>query len=267
MNREFYYWCRDAVSEIRYWKDQNKVYAELYGHLEDRYEALLAQGLSPEEAEKQALAAMGSAEELAPQLAQIHKPHWTYAAIATRFIAIIMLIFCIGYGISYGIYHGFFEFHENTVVWVPFTQGGDERISYVKPNVTDSSDGFLFRVKEAALWRTYFSQPSEDGRTYFDSLYLGMTVTNPIPWIGQCEGIYWMWAVDSKGTYYYSNHEANDADVPWIGIFAKDHGMFSYDYELHFQDTANDIEWIELHYDRDGRDVVLRVDLPGGEAA
>ena len=264
MNREFYYWCRDAVSKIRYWKDRNKVYAELYGHLEERYEDLLVQGMSPEEAEKQALAAMGSAEELAPQLAAIHKPHWAYAAITTRVLAIILLIQCVVRGISFGIDNGYFQ-KNSTAIWDPFTEGGEQCISYVKPNVTDASDGYIFRVKEAALWRTYFNEPADDGRTYFDSLYVHLYVTNLLPWMGEGQATHWMWAVDSNGTYYRSNQEANRADAPWIGVYIKDYGMYTDEYELHFQDASNDIEWIELHYDRDGRDLVLRVELPGGE--
>ena len=81
-NREFIYWCRDAISGIRYWKDRNKVFGELYEHLEDRYDYFIEKGYTHEQAQKKTLEAMGDPMELAPQLAAIHKPHWAYAAIA-----------------------------------------------------------------------------------------------------------------------------------------------------------------------------------------
>ena len=44
-------WCSLAVAGIRFKPDRQRVFDELYGHMEDRYEDLTAAGLSPEEAE------------------------------------------------------------------------------------------------------------------------------------------------------------------------------------------------------------------------
>ena len=264
-SREFYYWCRDAVSGIKYWKDRNKVYAELYAHLEERYESLLERGLSHEEAEKRALEAMGSAEELAPQLAAIHKPYWAYGMLITRFLAIVLLVHCIGWGINYALDLNISwrkpKLPPGYAVWDPYARGGEERISHVKPDVSDSSDGYTFRVKEAALWRTYFDELPEDGREYFDALYMKLAVTNPCPWMQEGMAVHWMWAVDSEGTFYESYERANDSDIPWISFRPCRTGLFTYTYDLEFQRLQEDIDWIELHYDRDDRDVVLRVEL------
>ncbi len=270
MHREFYYWCRDAVRKIRYWKDRNKVYGELYAHLEERYESLVEKGYTPEEAEKKAVEAMGSAEELAPMLAAIHKPHWAYAALVTRVLAAALLIYCLSQGIAYGFVRGY-EFivdltgPPHAAVWDPYTKGGEVCIASVEPNVSAFSDGYFFRVKKAALWRTHFSEPAEDGRTYFDQLYMQIKVTNPIPWMPEQQGLRWIWAVDSNGTYYKSFAEINDENVPWIHYRVFKTDWLTYTYDLEFQDATNDISWIELHYDRDGRDIVLRVDLTGGD--
>lgn len=264
-SREFFYWCRDAVCKIKYWKDRNIVYEELYSHLEERYEALTERGFSHEEAEKMALEAMGDAKELAPQLAAIHKPYWAYGTLITRFVAAVLLIHCIAWGINYAldldISCGNPWITAGYQAWDPYTQGGEERISYVKPNVSDSSDGYTFRVKEAALWRTYFDEVTEDGREYFDALYMKLKVTNPSPWMQEGMGVHWIWAVDSTGTFYESFELVNGRDIPCISFQPYRSGLFTYTYDLEFQELREDIEWIELHYDRDCRDVVLRVDL------
>lgn len=253
--REFYYWCRDAVRKIRYWKDRNKVYAELYEHMMERYESLLEKGYSEEEAVKKTVDAMGSAEELAPQLAAIHRPHWAYAAILTRILALALACLCFGYGMEYAIENDIFS-SASVDVWDPYTQGGEECVSHVKPKNSVTCDGYTFRVEEAALWRTYYHQPTPKGE-YFDVLYMRLAIFHPIPWMQEntCMGFGTMWAQDSTGKRY-------------DGIYGiPEEGVFTYRYELSFQDLQEDISWIELHYDRDGRDMVLRVDLPGGDGS
>ncbi len=250
-NREFFYWCRDAVSKIHYWRDRNKVYTELYEHLEDRYEALLDKGFSEKEAEKMTLDAMGSAEELAPQLAAIHKPHWAYAAILTRGVVMILLCLCIGWGISWAS-DLVKQSNIGTMVWDPYTQGGEECVAHVKPKDSVRCDGYIFRVDEAALWRTYFDEPTPKGE-YFDTLYMRLHVTHPLPWMQENACMSFLWAEDSTGARYDG-----------LNYRPRREGVFTYAYEMDFQELQEDIDWIELHYNRDGRDLVLRVELTGG---
>lgn len=254
--REFYYWCRDAVRKIRYWKDRNKVYAELYEHMLDRYEALLEKGYSEEEAVKKTIDAMGSAEELAPQLAAIHRPHWAYAAILTRGLVLILLCLCIGRGVQFGLDNGFGRYtHSN--VWAPYTRGGQERVAYVQPRETAKTDGYTIRVKKAALWRNYYDE-SVDGKEYFDTLYMDISVFNPLPWMQENAGVSMnqLWAVDSTGARYDQ-----------LLCSPRRFGFFTYVYQINLQELQEDISWIELHYDRDGRNMVLRVDLTGGDGS
>lgn len=260
-NREFIYWCRDAISGIRYWKDRNRVFTELYQHLEDRYDSFIARGMTHEEAEKKTLEAMGDPNELAPQLAAIHKPHWAYAAIATRFIALVLFFLCLGRSIPYFLDLEFYQKGDND--WDPFTNGGEQRIAYVQPDASFRASGYTFCVEEAALWRTFYSEPTEEGE-YFDMLYVRLKVSNPVPWMGEQRAVYWMWAVDSNGRYY-QNQVRNVDGAPWISCSPRRTGIGFYEYELGFQGASRDIQWIELHYDRDGRDMVLRIDLRGGE--
>ena len=259
-NREFVYWCKDALEGIRYWKIRNKVYAELYEHLEDRYEYFLDKGYEPKEAEQKTLEAMGNPRELAPVLAAVHKPHWDYAAIITRVLAwalvIVTLCRCVAY-----IYTDGLHFYQDT--WDPFTQGGEQCVALVEPDIVRRESGYTFRLDKAALWRTYHSEPTENGEEYFDSLYISMKVSHLLPWMREQQAVGHMWATDNNGVYYRSFWEAVDG-APSVKYLPKFRWFNNATYTFFFYDTVTDLQWIELHYDRDGRDMVFRVDLTGG---
>ena len=74
MNEKLKKWCQAATDQIRYKPDRAEVEAELMAHMEDKADALRAQGIPEEELENAVLRSMGSAEAIAPQLAAIHKP-------------------------------------------------------------------------------------------------------------------------------------------------------------------------------------------------
>ncbi len=79
---------------------------------------------------------------------------------------------------------------------------------------------------------------------------------------------YYFWAVDSQGNYYNSRDEGHYKDEPCVRIGG---GRFSGRYQCFDMDIwgipSGDIQWIELHYDRDGRNIVLHIDLAGGDGA
>ncbi len=259
--QEFYYWCRDAVSKIKYTPDKNKVYTELYTHLEDRYESYLARGLSEQEAEQKALAAMGDPKELAPQLAAIHKPHWAYAMHITRFLVSVLFCLTLGHGIVFLHDQPFLRGKEFAS---PFEQ--EEMITSVELNIADSSDGYTFRVTEAKLYRVEL--PEEvDGKDHYHSVFMRLEVSNPRPWALEQKVLDHMWAVDNFGNYHYSVAEQNreHRNGGHFSVMQQRQGLTSYHYDLCLHNVAADTRWVELHYDRAGRDLVLRINLTGGE--
>lgn len=255
--QEFYYWCRDAVRKIKYIPDRNKVYLELRNHMEDRYQDLLERGVSPKEAERQTLAAMGDANEVADMLAAIHKPFWGYALVLTRFLATVLFCLAIGNGIYY--FHE--EYYSRGKELRPFGDGRGERIVSCQPNVSDYSDGYTLRITEAGVWRERL--PAESGEEDFqDQLILRLKVTNLLPWAPEQRILSAMWAVDSNGVYHDGNMwRATETDTGYIGVIQSRRENTTWYYDIWFSNTSEDLKWIELHYDRDGRDVVLRVDL------
>lgn len=260
--QEFYYWCRDAVRKIKYIPDRNKVYLELRNHMQERYDALLERGVSPKDAVKQTVAAMGDANEVAEQLAAIHKPFWAYTLVFTRFVAIVMLFLTLGWGVYYFVHE--LEYLRDKEL-DGFNMGVGECYYTAKANVSDSSDGYTFRVTDVAIWRN--DLPEEvNGKAYYDQLILRLEVHNPLPWAPEQRVLEHMWAIDSSGTYHdHALYETTETGMGFYSIATQQLSLTTYRYDLRIHNTPEDIRWIELHYDRDGRDLVLRVDLTGGE--
>ena len=263
--REFYYWCRTATSKIRYWRDRNAVHKELLQHLEDRCDAFLEQGHSPEEAQKMTLKAMGEPELLTDQLAQIHKPHWAYAMLATRTIAIVLAVICIipfiGYISNLNIHHPDYE------VWNPYDTPGHSRIFYAEPNIVCQSDGYRFRLKKVSLGRSFYTDSDTNSDAYFDELHLQIEVTNPLLWMPEQEAIYWFWAEDDRG-YIYASQRSHVLQPEHEGghIFCYGYrtGLATYLYDIRLMDMQEDAKWIKLNYDRSGRNITFFIDLREG---
>ena len=75
------------------------------------------------------------------------------------------------------------------------------------------------------------------------------------------------WAVDSLGNVYASY--ANDGYTWQKALYGSVNGtgFFSHTMELWFSNfCSQDADWIELRYDRSGRDIRLRIDLTGGDS-
>ena len=84
-------------------------------------------------------------------------------------------------------------------------------------------------------------------------------------WSEQADIGRWFWAEDSAGNYYYSFYEAYDSEKHVRGNNYRT-GLFTETYEMWLSGyEGEDLQWVDLHYDRSGRDLVLRIDLTGGD--
>lgn len=248
-NNKFLIWCQAATEKIRYGPDRKAVSQELMAHLEDHRDALMAQGMSKEEAERKAVTAMGSAQELAPQLAAIHNPWLGYlssiikaAAILTAALAIYLCVATCG---------SFLHTLISTRNFDSIPANRQALDFYCRPNVSASSDGFRFQITEAGYSK------------YLSTLYFDLE-TIYWPWIDAGGITSYLWAVDSFGNYYHAIAEEQYESpnrISWSG------GMSSsliHTFSMEIKGFDCDAQWVELHYDRDGRDIVLRIDLTGG---
>lgn len=261
--QEFYYWCRDAVRKIKHIPDRKKVYAELHDHVMDHYEALLEKGVEPKQAEKMTLDAMGSAEELAVVLGKLHRPFWGRLLVFVRILALALAITALCHGVYY--LHEAYYLRDKDI----HIQTGEigHQVIGLKPDVSDSSDGYTFRVIEAQVWRA--DLPVEiNGNLYYDRLFLGVEVTNPLLWAPEQRILDYIWAEDSNGAHHGGlAYENLEPDWGTISVRSQRIGMSTYYYILYFPQMSENAQWITLHYDRAGRDLVLHIDLTGGETS
>jgi len=261
--------------------------------MEDRYESFIEKGMASEEAADKTVEAMGSAEEVAIQLAKLYPPFWPYMLRISRVVLVILLVLSLlQFKDISGVVQtlnaadsvpsainpvGRYDPYSQTVYQKEEIGGvpSAERVYAFEPEYHGSINGLSMDVKKAALWNVYRKTVNEtnegavlhvqietrDFRFLFDQIGvdLGMHI----------------WAEDNLGNYYYSlagsNNQRNFYDV-WaeesyiIGSMQRT-GWFTYEYEVVLAKyVSHSAEWIDLHYDRDGRDYVLRIRLPeGGE--
>lgn len=271
---KFKNWCEAATDGIIFPPDREQVRQELMNHLYDHYDDLVAQGVDKETAQTLALDAMGSAAEIAPQLAAIHRPFWGYFLKATRIALVLTLCALVLSGIFWHRYVYDYSSSYKGDSFYPFAQSHhgsayttETRLFYAEPNQSAQCDGYTLTLTRAALWHTYQLNAEKQVRNY-DTLYVQMEVFNPRPWAEHREIGHWFWAVDSLGNVYDSFHKGiiNYAPNIWCGY--EHTAPLTYTYIMEINDfRSQEAEWIEFHYDRSGRNIVFRVDLTGGDAA
>jgi len=261
VKHDFIIWCSRAVRGIRYKPDRDAVSNELFGHLEDRYNSFLEQGIPAKEAILKALEAMGDPDEIAPLLAAIHRPFWGYLQSITKWIFRIMCVVVFFPMLSFlwsnqipSRDEALWDPYTHTSYYNEYTGKTSYRTGFWEPKASDSSDGYTFTVTRASEW-------PDDGSFHSDRFYFEIEVFNPRPWAKHTDICRRFQAVDSLGNFYYSAYEALSADSRVTGNYHRS-GFFTYTHTMWLRDYRSyDAEWIDLYYDRSGRDIVLRIDL------
>ncbi len=97
--RSCYAYCRAVCAQVRFKPDHAAITEELSGHILDRRDALMEQGLSQQEAEARAVAAMGDPEEVGKALNKEHSwllgwvqvwLHWSMIALAVLIVLYLL---------------------------------------------------------------------------------------------------------------------------------------------------------------------------------
>lgn len=268
-------WCGLAASYIRFPPDRPAVEQELMEHLQDKVDDFMEHGMPKEEAERRAVQEMGEPRETGLLLRQIHKPYLGWVWKGTVWLVRVLLVIAVVWLLAAAFNLGFEVASDDmrfATGYNPFEDthyeikdSSSDRIFYSEPLVSDSSDGYQFTVQKVAYWEgnhlNAFGSWEE-----ISSFSVLMTVTNFKPWAGRTDVPRRLHAVDSLGNYYYAENEYLWYDEPSLLAYRSRTGAFTYTWHLLARNyVSQDAEWIELHYDRDGRDVCLRIDLTGGE--
>lgn len=259
------YWCEDATRKIRYGPDREAVREELRQHLDDRSDSFLAQGMKEEEAVKKALEVMGDPDELSVILAQIHRPFWGFAYSISKILAIVMAIVALV----------FIVWKTADKLWDPqYSQpyysdylpsyADTENKHFTRVGLWDPSDsisfgGYTYQLEKCARWDN-----KAEGK---DLLRVQIRITNYLPWADWPYAEKLLEAEDNLGNYYV-NTWFKDSDQPHslYGAFANYTEPFVWlmDVTVYSPDFSG-VEWIELR-SMECQDLVLRIDLPGGDA-
>lgn len=265
-------WCDAAVSYIRFPPDRPPVRQELLEHMQDKYDGYIQESMAPAQAESRVTKEMGEARETGLLLRKIHKPYLGWVWRATQWVLVIALILAVYNGVQWArdLYIsdgppllGAKNWYETTTY--EYDRGSSERVLYLEPNCSDRSDGYTFTVTKVAYWEGTYTD--EDGTRDINSFYFLLEVTNPRPWAGYTDAPRWFYAVDSLGNYYDSCYEY-DGESPALRGNAAQTGLFTDTWNIWATSyVSQDADWLELRYDRDGRDISLRIDLTGGEGA
>lgn len=272
INGKFDRWCCSATLLIRFGPDRETVAQELFDHMEDHYNTLVAKGLSHEEATDAVIAAMGDDKEVSRQLAAVHRPFWGYFLRVTRIAVAVLLCLCLFTVWDYfsGLKFGVKNYRDFEIFDAASYGGNTGRtlLHLSEPGCAFSSDGNTFTLTDAAVFTETY-QGEENTRFYFRVEQFSWT-----PWSVQKYyfGIFpthstissQIYAVDSLGNIYDSFHARNEDDPYYIVPSGGQTGVFTYTHECWINEFDSDAQWVEICYSRDGRDFRLKVFLKGG---
>lgn len=265
-------WCERATSLIRFTPDKMAVYQELYDHLEERRDALMEQGLDEKEATGKTLEAMGDAEALAPQLAVIHPPFWGYMLRFSKILLVTLLCLSILPIWKYAKQLDLAEkpdFQEFDIYdHASYGSETGRTLHHMsQPGVSFSCDGSTFTATDAVVY-TEFSEHFGTDRTY---LYVLIRQTSIFPWTEHMS--YWSGFSgipsgfiirDNLGNVYEGFHGQSSDDTQYMYSTGVQSGLFTYTHECWINAFPADADWVEIRYQRDGRDFTLHIDLTGG---
>lgn len=263
-------WCDEAVSYIRFPPDRGAVKQELLWHMEDKRAFYKEKGQSSYDAEQSVIRDMGTAKETGLLLRKIHRPYlgWLWR-ISQWVLAITLILAFFGFFGRNKIdgkelyYYGYDPYEdteyesESESAW---------RSGYYRPESTAYVDGYRYTLKEAALWHGELKENDLFGAREYDSFWFRIEVFNPRPWAVITELPRRMYGVDSLGNYYGSAYERRYSYETQIGGNPRRTGLLTYEWDMWVENfVLQEAEWLELRYEGEGRCVVLRIDLTGGE--
>lgn len=281
MNRDWLTWTARACRPIRFKHDRRAAERELLAHLEDEALALMESGLTREQAQKKALAAMGDAEEVGRQLAAVHRPWLGYLWIWSRRVLILCMVVAIflafGFRDRVSIYFGGYypRWWQDSPTYNSIGGDYEEYYTYtdLTPDCRDESDGYTFTVPAAMIaYNEPYVMSNDRGGYQMEentTLYLTVRASTWLLTMTGCTAFPDFYAVDDRGNHYGSCADLSDVIYAWQydrWLLGNDFatGLRTSVYEAWVENLDPEADWIELRYDRDGRDVRLRIDLTGG---
>lgn len=260
----FEQWCTHAVCEIAFPPDRKRVSQELLDHMNDHCDDLIAQGYPADDAKKLTIDAMGNADEIAWQLAAIHRPFWGYLLRASRILLIALLLITV---IPFSLFISNPKYSEPpagrfdpyTLTYICDETGSTTPILITAPKRSVSCNGYTIRVSKA-VW-THTEHPSSQ-YSNSDHFNFQIEVTSLLPWAQSPDILHCLWAQDSEGNIYSPMFSGTPTGLrgtvyrTGIRTWVLDMAITNF--------SSQNAQWIEIRYTREGNDIAFRIDLPGG---
>jgi len=172
-------WLDAAMAQVRSKPEHPAIRAELQGHLEDKEQYFLENGMGPREAGKAAVEAMGDPVEVGKELDKAHPVWWAKlytAAKAVILILCIMMFFCI---VDYAAHYDLDGLLQNFPLRIkqtdPYSMGGEYVVILDVEQEPITLSGYTVQVTQA-----YWSPKVYSGEE--NVLEVDVRVSNPRPW-------------------------------------------------------------------------------------
>lgn len=296
-----YQWTAEACRKIAFLPDRKAMARELTGHFEDHRDALREGGMSAADAEELALRAMGDAEEVGEQLAQVYNTVWTRLWCFSRGVLWTLLILFIlcrvltrwtsPYKVDYfdfghldagtQAYYSQKALTEYNADFTDETVGKKMTLTEWTSGTSDAQDTYMdfdWSVEKWARYHEHFEKndlfpeegdppaPVESDRCAV-LLRVQDHALSPTDIDFYNSGFH---AVDDQGNRYWSSGQWYVE--PRYGKLTHEWGMYMcgrvwnrYYVEIRLYNVSKDTEWIELRAGEDENGLRLRIDLTKGE--
>ena len=250
---QFSQWCRRATSKIIYPPDRKAVFEELRQHMDERSDLFLDQGFSEQDSVEKTLSVMGNADDLAKQLGAIHRPFWGFAWSITKWISAIAIILMLATVLIYRVPMIGSVLIQNDSLnsenWDPYLMTENfslgQQVMHQELQSEYSEGYYTITLTDAALWK------NTDGENLFFRLRIGAF----LPWADTPGFMQYLSAKDSLGNEHPISSSEN----------LRKSGLFTWTYDgVISQPFAENVQWIDICYDKDGRTMSLRIYLNGG---
>lgn len=256
-------WLDAATSQIRFPLDRERVRQELEAHIEDRMDAAQARGMTVEDAESHALAAMGDPVAIAPELGRLHSPWLGRLWWAIRAVAAAVLVVTIVSFTDPGSWHNFLG-SDIPAMEIPPAEYAQDALAYSRTGLWESLDlgtvgGYRFHIPVAYAQRLEVT--GEHGYTTYSMELQLMADTWRVwePWEPDMDCIS---VTDNTGCVYMVGSDPRTAEplTPYFLLSSLQNGPGRSGMNLFLDHMPQTPEWLELTIG----DTVLHIDLQGG---
>ena len=251
-------WIREATRPILLKNDRKQAAQELADHFEDHCSALTARGKSPEQAEQDALAAMGDAKETGLLLRQAYQP---VLSVLWRISKWILVLAC--------LVLAFLVIREGPDLWEKYDSGYWEKqmtegyewggpVCYTNSDAV-KADPFTIQITKNITRRSY------DGEETVCFLLL-LEASGPF-WLPGPENLLsYIEATDSQKNHYENNTDKNLPYSKAPRLTGKylgcTFGRWYYEIDLNKTGKYGHLpEWIELRFNHGNASFTLRLSL------